>query len=123
MTQALADVAQNEPVWTATAKLPSFPQLSKNVRADVAIVGAGIAGLSCGYMLMKAGKSVVIVDDGGIASGMTQVTTAHLANAIDDRYYEIVRLHGERGAQLAAESHTAAINRIELIVQEENIKC
>lgn len=123
MTPALVDTAQNESLWAATAKLPSFPRLTKNVRADVVIVGAGIAGLSCGYMLMKAGKSIAIVDDGAIVSGMTQVTTAHLANAIDDRYYEIERMHGERGAQLTAESHTSAINRIELIAQEENIDC
>src|ERR1051325_11554959 len=54
---------------------------------------------------------------------MTEVTTAHLANAIDDRYFEIERLHGERGAQLAAESHTTAINRIEVITQMEKIDC
>jgi hypothetical protein len=54
---------------------------------------------------------------------MTTMTTAHLSNAIDDRYMEIERLHGEAGARLAAESHTAAINRIELIAKKEKISC
>jgi len=36
---------------------------------------------------------------------------------IDDRYYELERLHGRLGARLAAESHTAAIERIESIVR------
>src|SRR5262245_29749297 len=80
MKEALVDTAKNEPVWTATTKVPTFARLKKNVHADVVIVGAGIAGLSCGYILMKAGKSVVILDDGPIAGGMTQVTTAHLTN-------------------------------------------
>ncbi|HWQ90623.1 MAG TPA: FAD-dependent oxidoreductase, partial [Clostridia bacterium] len=50
-------------------------------------------------------------------------TTAHLVNALDERYYELERLHGERGAQLAAESHSAAIDFIERVVQEEAIDC
>ena len=54
---------------------------------------------------------------------MTGRTTAHLVNALDDRYFELERLHGERGAQLAAESHTAAIDRVESIVKEEQIDC
>jgi glycine/D-amino acid oxidase-like deaminating enzyme/nitrite reductase/ring-hydroxylating ferredoxin subunit len=36
---------------------------------------------------------------------------------------KIERWHGERGAFLAAESHTAAINRIESIVRELDIDC
>jgi glycine/D-amino acid oxidase-like deaminating enzyme/nitrite reductase/ring-hydroxylating ferredoxin subunit len=54
---------------------------------------------------------------------MTERTTAHLVTALDDRYFELTRLHGEDGARLAAESHTAAINAIEAITQQENIKC
>jgi glycine/D-amino acid oxidase-like deaminating enzyme/nitrite reductase/ring-hydroxylating ferredoxin subunit len=112
-----------ESIWAATVEMPTFPQLTQNTHADVCIVGAGIAGLSCGYFLTQAGKSVVLVDDGLLAGGMTQVTTAHLTNAIDDRYYVIERMHGEGGARLTAESHTAAINRIEAIAQLEKIDC
>ena len=36
---------------------------------------------------------------------------------------EIERLHGSEGAKLAADSHTAAIDRIESIVGEEQIAC
>ncbi|HEX6321480.1 MAG TPA: FAD-dependent oxidoreductase [Burkholderiales bacterium] len=90
---------------------------------QVCIVGAGIAGMSTAYLLAKAGRSVAVIDDGPIAGGMTQMTSAHLTNAIDDRYYELERLHGRVGARLAAESHTAAIERIESIVLEEHIGC
>ena len=115
--------AQNQSVWAATANMPACSPLNENVRADACVVGAGIAGLTTAYLLTQAGKSVVVIDDGPLAGGMTEVTTAHLANAIDDRYFEIERLHGERGARLAAESHSAAINRIEAIAGKENIAC
>jgi hypothetical protein len=66
---------------------------------------------------------VVVLDDGPIGGGMTERTTAHLSNVIDDGYVTIERLHGERGARLAFESHTAAIDRIEAIITTENLAC
>jgi len=114
---------KNEPVWIASAQIPSYSALLSDVTADVCVVGAGIAGLTTAYLLTQVGKSVVVIEDGAVGSGMTSATTAHLANALDDRYVEIERLHGERGAALAAESHTAAIDKIEAIVAREKIDC
>ena len=37
----------------------------------------------------------MVLDDGPIGGGMTSRTTAHLMSAIDDRYYEVERLHAE----------------------------
>lgn len=110
-------------VWMATASVPKQPSLQKDTAANVCVVGAGIAGMTTAYLLVRQGKSVVVVDDGPIAGGQTQRTTAHLSNAIDDRYFEIERLHGEGGARLVAESHTAAIDRIEVIIRDERIDC
>jgi len=44
-------------------------------------------------------------------------------NALDDRYYDLEKYFGEDGAQLAAQSHSAAIDRIEQIVEAEKIDC
>src|SRR5688572_9908519 len=100
-------------VWMATATTPAQPTLTEDIRADVCVIGAGIAGMTTAYLLTTAGRSVVVLDDGHIDGGQTQRTTAHLSNAIDDRYTEIERIHGPEGARLAAESHTVAIDRIE----------
>jgi len=110
-------------IWAATSDIKSRPALTKDAASDVCVVGAGIAGLTTAYLLAEEGRSVIVIDDGPIAGGETSRTTAHLVNALDDRYFEIERLHGEKGARLAAESHTAAINRIEAIVAEEDIHC
>ena len=115
--------SQHTSVWAATAQLPSYAPLTSDTTADVCIIGAGISGLTTAYLLTQVGKSVVVLDDGAIGSGMTAVTTAHLVNALDDRFFELERLHGERGARLAAQSHTAAVDRIESIVTRERIAC
>jgi glycine/D-amino acid oxidase-like deaminating enzyme/nitrite reductase/ring-hydroxylating ferredoxin subunit len=110
-------------VWMDQTSLPSRPALTRDITADVCVVGAGIAGLSTAYLLSQQGRSVVVLDDGPIAGGETSRTTAHLVNALDDRYFELERLHGEGGSRMAAQSHSAAIDRIEAIVAAEDIDC
>src|SRR5216110_3008962 len=110
-------------VWAATAGTPSQSPLGQDTSANVCIIGAGIAGLTTAYLLGREGKAVIVLDDGPIGGGMTARTTAHLTNALDDRFYELERLFGEEGSRLAADSHTAAIDRVEAIGQEEKIDC
>src|SRR5215204_2383197 len=118
-----SDSGQTTSVWMATGDVEAFEPLAADATADVCVVGAGIAGLSVGYLLAREGQKVVVLDDGPVAGGETSRTTAHLVNALDDRYYELERLHGARGARLAAESHTAAVDQIEEIVEREGIDC
>jgi len=110
-------------VWVATTDVPSEKTLDKDTSTSICVIGAGIAGLTTAYLLAREGKSVIVVDDGPIGGGMTARTTAHLTNALDDRFYELERLFGEEGSRLAGESHTAAIDRVEAIVREEKIDC
>jgi len=112
-----------ESIWMQGNRLPDRSALSGVAKVDACIVGAGIAGLTSGYMLANAGQKVIVLDDGDIGSGESSRTTAHLVNALDDRYFELERLHGERGARLAAQSHTRAIDEIEEIVRNEQIDC
>ncbi len=90
---------------------------------DAVVVGAGIAGLSVAYNLCRAGRRVLVLDDGPVGGGQTHNTTAHLSNEIDDRFTEIERIHGKDNARLAAQSHGAAIDFIERTVRQEQIDC
>lgn len=103
--------------------LPNFPKLEMNGKADVCIVGAGIVGLTCAYHLAKQGKSVIILENGYAAGGQTCRTTAHLTWVLDDRFYDLEKLFGIEGVRLAVESHKAAIDAIERIVEQEQIEC
>src|ERR1051325_2746722 len=97
--------------------------LRQNPGADVCVVGAGIAGLTTAYLLQKEGRSVVVVDAFGLAAGETGRTTAHLTAVLDDRFSELESLFGVEGSRLAADSHRAAIDRIETIVADEQLDC
>ena len=111
------------PLWPATAQLPTYPKLSGDLDVDVCVVGAGLAGMTTAYLLGRAGRRVAVLDDNAIGGGETGRSTAHLASAFDDRFHEVERLHGARGARLTYESHAAAIDAIERIAREEGIDC
>ena len=110
-------------LWEATSSMPMHPVLAGKTRADVCVVGAGIAGLTAAYLLGRTGKQVVVIDDRRIAAGQTQLTTAHLSNQLDAYYSHVEKLYGEESSRMAAQSHTAAIDLIETIVREEDIDC
>lgn len=109
--------------WTDSIPRQTYGTLDRDLNAEVVVVGAGIAGLSVAYALAKAGRKVVVLEDGEIGSGESGRTTAHLASALDDRYFEIEKTFGQEKSRLAAESHAAAIDFIEKTVMEENIDC
>ena len=118
-----SDDSGTKSIWTKTVQTPTYSLRPGSTRCDVCVIGAGIAGVTTAYLLSREGKSVVVIDAQGIGRGETSRTTAHLTNALDDRYFELERLFGAEGSRLAAESHRAAIDKIEEIVRTENIEC
>ena len=99
----------NNTLWLADNHRPNFPPLSQDITTDVCIIGGGIAGLTAAYRLTCEGKKIVLIDDGKICSGETGRTSAHLTNVLDDRFYELIRVHGEQYASLAALNHFSTI--------------
>src|SRR6266540_3884674 len=117
-----SDSGNTTSIWMETP-VPDFPALDSDLRVNVCIIGAGIAGLSAAYLLARTGRQIAVIDDGPIGGGESGRTTAHLTAALDDRYYEIEKLHGREGARIAAASHTAAIDKVETIASVEEIDC
>src|SRR6266576_5505109 len=113
----------NRSLWERTVHKFSTAPLQQDITADICVIGAGIAGVTTAYLAARENRSVVLMDDGPVGGGMTGRTTAHLVNAIDDRYVDLEKFLGEECARLTADSHTAAIDCAERIVREHNIDC
>jgi glycine/D-amino acid oxidase-like deaminating enzyme/nitrite reductase/ring-hydroxylating ferredoxin subunit len=119
----LSDTGRTDSIWMAIVPPRTMLPLGEDLRTEVCVIGAGIAGITTAYLLALEGRQVVVLEAGAVGGGETGRTTAHLSNALDDRYHVLERLHGQEGARLAAESHAAAIDRIESIVAAEGIDC
>lgn len=114
---------EHKTFWLESGQQPTYGPLRENLTTDVVIVGGGLGGVSVAYCLSKAGKKVVLIEDGMIASGETGRTTAHLVSALDDRFADLEFIYGEEDTKLIADSHKAAIDFIEKTIGEERISC
>jgi glycine/D-amino acid oxidase-like deaminating enzyme/nitrite reductase/ring-hydroxylating ferredoxin subunit len=110
-------------VWMDVRVAPDAMPLSADAQTDVAIIGAGIAGLSTAYELALRGRSVIVLDRGDIAGGMTARTTAHLSPICDDYLSELISMRGRELARGFYESQKAAVDRIERIQRDLNLDC
>jgi glycine/D-amino acid oxidase-like deaminating enzyme/nitrite reductase/ring-hydroxylating ferredoxin subunit len=109
--------------WLASGGLPSFPRLDEDLSVDVVVVGAGITGLTAAYLLVKAGRTVAVLERDRIVERDTAHTTAHLTMVTDAWLSELADRFGRDHAQAAWDAGLAAIAEIDSIVRAEDISC
>ena len=108
---------RNPSLWVGTtAQSPSLPALSGTVHVDVAVVGAGITGLTTAWLLKSAGAKVAVVEGGRVASGTTGYTTAKVTALHGLTYADLVATHGHDRAQQYAQANQAAVERVASLV-------
>ncbi|HUP63608.1 MAG TPA: FAD-dependent oxidoreductase [Thermoanaerobaculia bacterium] len=110
-------------LWIDTTPSTNYHSLRGEAVADVAIVGGGITGITAAYLLAKAGRSVVLVEKGRIAMSESGHTTAHIIEATDADYRDLVNDHGEDGTRLNTEAIRSSIALIRSLVDELGIDC
>ena len=109
--------------WEASSAMPRAPRLDRDLTVDVAIIGAGITGLTAAYLLKRSGRTVAVIDrrrGGGVDSTLT---TAHLTCVTDADLTELVKYFGRDHARAAWDAGLAAIQQIERTVVEEDLDC
>jgi glycine/D-amino acid oxidase-like deaminating enzyme/nitrite reductase/ring-hydroxylating ferredoxin subunit len=118
-------MAELEPssYWIDTASMPRFRSLDRNVSVDVAIIGAGITGLTAAYLLKRAGRTVAVIDRGRAGGVDSSLTTAHVTCVTDADLTELVDSFGRDHAWAVCDAGLAAIEQIDRIVSEEEIAC
>ena len=73
---------EGQPVslWVATAGTTDYPVLSGDVETDVAVIGAGIAGLTAALALKRAGHTVAVIEAARVGTGVTGHTTGKVTS-------------------------------------------
>ena len=112
-----------ESVWNSEVNFRKRDTLRENIKCDILVIGAGMAGLLTAYMLEKSGRDVIVIDAKSIGSGVTKNTTAKITCQHDLIYNKLIKEFGEEGALQYAKANELAIKRYKEIIEEKNIDC
>jgi len=105
--------------WIRTAPGEPLSPLVEDLSVDVAVVGGGIAGLSTAWELVRAGRSVAVLEAGRIAEGVTGHTTAKLTAAHGAIYHHLPASH----ARLYALSQMDAVEYVRRTASQLGVDC
>src|SRR5438105_1280002 len=90
--------------------------LGKDIKCEVAIIGAGLTGALIAYSLVEAGFEVVLADKRDAGRGSTSASTALILYEIDTPLYELIGMIGRKKAQRSYRLCRDTIFQIERIV-------
>ena len=110
-------------VWSESCKFRKREALNKDIKTDVLVIGAGIAGVLTAYMLKQKGRDVVLIDAAEIASGNTKNTTAKITSQHDLIYSKLIAEFGEEKARQYAKANELAIKKYKEIIEDKRIEC
>jgi glycine/D-amino acid oxidase-like deaminating enzyme len=105
-----------------TAGAPSHPPLTDDVTVDVAVVGAGILGMTTALLAAQAGATVAVLDMDVVCGGVTGHTTAKVTPLHGAPYAELRSRHGADVAAAYARGNRAAMERIAGLVDALGIE-
>lgn len=100
-----------ESVWSKTVQIQQFEALKEDKRTEVLIIGGGIAGILCAYMLMQAGVPCILVEADRICSGITKNTTAKITSQHGLIYHTLLGRFGAEKTRMYLEANEAALEK------------
>jgi glycine/D-amino acid oxidase-like deaminating enzyme/nitrite reductase/ring-hydroxylating ferredoxin subunit len=102
----------NRVLWFEGGQEALFAPLAADQSVDVAIIGAGMAGLHCAWHLRESGLSVAVLEARQVGHQATGRSTAKVTSQHGLRYVSLKRSFGEENARIYAEANQGAVSLI-----------
>lgn len=102
-------------IWSDSAKLPVFESLKTDVKTDVLIIGGGITGLLCAYLLKQSNVDCILVEADRICSGITKNTTAKITSQHGLIYHKLIRQFGIEKARMYLDANEIALRQYQIL--------
>ena len=113
-----------ESIWTQICNhREKRPALDRQIEADVAVIGGGMAGILTAWQLEQAGVRTVVLEADQIGQGQTKNTTAKITAQHGLFCHTFLEKKGEEVARNYVQANQEAVKEYERIIQEERIDC
>lgn len=110
------DLKSGYPYWAIkNGLMHAFPQLQRDLRCDVAVIGGGISGALIADELAGHGHDVAVVEQRDIGWGSSAASTALLQYEIDTHMIDLAQRYGEEDAALAYRACADAIPQLQAL--------
>ena len=96
-------------IWAESVNRKQFESQKGDIKTEVLVVGGGMAGVLCAYMLQKSGVNCVLVEADQILSGVTQNTTAKITVQHGLIYNDIISKYGVENAKMYLKAQQDAV--------------
>jgi glycine/D-amino acid oxidase-like deaminating enzyme/nitrite reductase/ring-hydroxylating ferredoxin subunit len=124
LNHSLEAESTTESVWKHTAGVTHFPPLQEDITVEIAIVGAGITGMTAAILLQQAGYHVAVLDSHPVGYGVSGFNSGHLTSMLlDMKFKNIIAAFGEESTRAVALELEEAITLIERNVRDYRIEC
>ena len=120
------DTAQRDlprSLWLETTERPQQPRLQGDLTVDVAVIGAGITGVTTALLLKQAGARVALLEGRRLGHGVTGYTTAKISSLHGLTYANLASKLGDEVARAYGDANEAGLERIAAFVDELAIEC
>lgn len=114
---------QERNYWLTTASFPKTDDRTLPERVDVAVIGAGLTGLSAARTLAQRGAKVAVLESETIGWGASSRNGGMVLTGMKLGVNKLISMYGRERTQRMYAASLESIDCVEKIIREEAIDC
>lgn len=101
----------------------SYSALTKETDAHIAIIGAGLTGITTAYFLAQANEDVILIEADQICYGASGRNTGKVSAQHGLIYHDLINRYDKAMAKQYYAANAEALNTMESIIETHQIEC
>ncbi|TMH08574.1 MAG: FAD-binding oxidoreductase [Betaproteobacteria bacterium] len=114
---------KSAPYWWEDAPLAALPAIELPTRADTVIIGAGYTGLSAALTLLRAGRSVIVIEAALAAEGASSRNGGMCGDLLKPSFTQLSARYGKQSAVALYSEVRDALVFLQEVIADNKIEC